>query len=230
VSLAVIALCGTLTWTHLSAKPKPSASRPATAAPKRPEPPPPAEPISLAEAATKGASSATVALIEYSDFQCPFCGVFARTTLGEIEERYVKTGKVLFAFRNLPLETIHATAMVAAQAGKCADDQGKFWPMHDWMFANQKRLTYSTLAAEARDLRLDGAAFSSCLYSQGITRVRAEQAEARSLKIDGTPTFFIGRIAADGSVNVTARLTGAKSAAAISAALDALLNESAPKH
>lgn len=229
-SAAVIGLCGTLTWVHLFPNAKPTVSRSGDATQKRREVPPPSSPVSLAGAAKMGADSATVALIAYSDFQCPYCGVFARTTLPEIQERYIKTGKVLFAFRNLPLENIQSTAMIAAQAGQCAADQGTFWQMHDWIFANQKRLTLTTLSSHANTLQLDTRAFLNCLYSEGIARVRADQEAARSLQIDGTPTFFIGRIAADGTVHVSKRFAGAKSAAAISVALDELLGASAERH
>jgi protein-disulfide isomerase len=92
---------------------------------KPPPPPPtprlPVEPISIAGAALKGTASAPVAIVEYSDFECPYCATFVRTTFPDLDREYIATGRVLFAFRHLPLETIHKRAFRAAEASECAN-------------------------------------------------------------------------------------------------------------
>ena len=108
------------------------------------EPRPPKDPLPLEGAAIRGNRSATVAIVEYSDFKCPACGQFATGTLPAIERRYVDTGKVLLAFRQYPMDR-RPLAQKAAEAAICAGDQGKFWEMHDQLFAHQGRLEETSL-------------------------------------------------------------------------------------
>lgn len=89
----------------------------------------------------KGASSARIGIVEFSDFECPFCGRHAAAVYGELQAKFVNTGKVRYQFRHLPLEQIHPNAKKASEAAECAGDQGKFWEFHDALFANQKALT-----------------------------------------------------------------------------------------
>jgi protein-disulfide isomerase len=108
-------------------------------------------------------------------------------------ERY--DGKLLHVFKNLPLP-MHAEAPLAAAAALCAQDQGKFWELHDWLFINQRTLSRESIIAEAGNLGVDTAVFSSCI-DQGkySVRVKAETAEAHSYGITGTPGFLInGRV------------------------------------
>lgn len=99
----------------------------------RAEVPLPDQPISLDGAKVKGNATAPVALIMFSDFQCPFCAGFASETLPELEREYVATGHVVIAFRHFPLDN-HPLALKAAQGAECAEQQGRFWDMHDRMF------------------------------------------------------------------------------------------------
>lgn len=190
---------------------------------RRPEPPPPVEPVSIAGAALKGSSEAKVVVIEYSDLQCPFCGVFARNTLPAIEREYVDTGKVRLAFRHLPLETLHPFAMPAAESAQCAGRQGKFWEMQDRLFADQMHLDSASLMAQAKALKLNLKAFSACLKGEAAATVQEDAASAKALGVTGTPTFFVGVVQADGRVKVSERLSGAVSIVQFKAALEKLL-------
>ena len=124
----------------------------APAGPLRVSPPPPVIPSSvqsISDAAMKGSADAAVVLIEYADFQCPYCGQFARQILPEIEKRYVSTGKLRVVFRHMPLQEIHPQAVMAAETAECARQQGKFWQVHDALFADQ-RLDEASLVEKAR--------------------------------------------------------------------------------
>lgn len=192
--------------------------------PPRPEPPPlPADPVSLEGAAVKGSRDAQVAIIEYSDFQCPFCARFAVDTLPEIDKTYIATGKVLMAFRHLPLERIHPHAVDAGASAECAGRQNRFWEMHDRLFLNPARLDPATLRGHATALQLDVAAYDACLADGAADKVRADGAGAAAVGVSGTPGFLLGRVEPDGRVKVTQRMSGASPFAAFQAALDALL-------
>jgi len=144
--------------------------------------------LERAEAPSKG-PDAPVTLVEFSDFQCPYCARIT-PTLAEVRERY--GDKVRVEFRHFPLHQLHPQAQKAAEAALCAGDQGKFWPMHDAMFASQGRLAEADLKAKAGELGLDGALFASCLDSGAMAeRVQADLDAGRRAGVTGTPTLFI---------------------------------------
>jgi len=89
---------------------------------------------------SQGSDTAVLTLVEFSDYQCPFCGLYVRETSSQIRRDYVETGKLKYVFRNFPLEAIHGDAFKAAEAAHCAGEQGKYWEMHDRLFANQRAL------------------------------------------------------------------------------------------
>jgi protein-disulfide isomerase len=186
-------------------------------------PPLPTAPLSLIGAPIRGNTKAVVAIIEYSDFQCPYCGAFARETLPGLEAAYISTRKVLLAFRNVPIPELHPQATTAAEAAMCAADQGKFWEMHDALFENQRQLDAPSLVSRATKLRLDVPSFTACLQNGSAARVQRDVTAARALGVNVTPTFLIGRIQADGTILVTQRIEGAKSLAAFQSVLDPLL-------
>lgn len=141
----------------------------------------------------RGNDNARVVIVEFSDYQCPYCGAFFRDSLPQLEREYIQTGKIRYVFNSMPLEEIHPLAFKASQAAECAGDQGKFWELHDWMFANQKTLASRDLVSRAETLGLDLTKFNQCLASdKSAAVVRASMEEAESLGIDGTPTFVIG--------------------------------------
>ncbi len=191
-------------------------------------PPPvpiPSEPLTLDGAALRGASAASVAVIELSDFKCPFCGEFARDILPEFDRRYVDSGKVIFAFRQYPL-AVHPEAFAAAEAVQCAGLQGLFWPMHDRLFQSQDRLDASSLMDLARSLHLNTEQFDTCLVKHGMrANVHGDVALAKSLRISSTPTFLVGTVQKEHQVKVTRVLSGLQTLAALSRAVDSLITE-----
>ena len=140
----------------------------------------------------RGEEDAPVTMIEFSDFQCPFCGRFFTQTLPLIEEQYLKTGKVKFVYKDFPLESIHPMALPAALAARCAGEQGKFWEYHDIIFENQALLSDSSLKQWASDLGLNTGDFNSCLDSQKyLSEIRKDLQEGEAAGIRGTPGFLI---------------------------------------
>jgi protein-disulfide isomerase len=194
----------------------------ATAPAARPELALPAEPLPLDGAELQGSPTADIVLIEYSDFQCPYCGRFARETLPELERAFVKTGKLQFAFHEFPLDSIHKFALPAAEAMACAGEQGQFWKMHDLTFADQAHLDAAAIEVRAVAAGLDHARFDACLRGPVAERVRADAKTGEALGVTGTPTFFVGRRQADGRVKVFKRLSGALPVAEFRAAIDAV--------
>lgn len=154
--------------------------------------PPRLAPIPVVHSATLGAEEAPVTVVEFSDFQCPYCpGVAAGVKRLESEYR----GRVRIAFRHLPLPS-HRQAEGAAEACECAQEQNAFWEMHDLLFANQNALEESDLCNYAERIGLDMDAFLKCLQSgQHRDRVKRDVEEARSYGVRGAPTLFVnGRL------------------------------------
>jgi len=192
--------------------------------PSAPAPAPlPSDPVSLADAAVKGSANAKVVLIEYSDFQCPFCGKFVRETLPTLDRKYVETGKVLLAFRHVPLQAIHPAAMPAAESAECARRQGKFWKMHDRLFESQQQLLTADFGTFASELGLDVAAFDACVKGPAADTISSDAAAGKALGISGTPTFLVGTLQPDGRVKVVERITGAQSPDGFGRVFDGLL-------
>jgi len=133
-------------------------------------------------------SDALVTIIEYSDFQCPYCSRVV-PTIKKIEENY--GGDVKIIFKHFPL-SFHPDAQKAAEASECARDQGKFWEYHDKLFENQVALKVDDLKKYARELGLDPAVFNSCLDSgEKESLVKSDLAEGQSKGVRGTPSFLI---------------------------------------
>jgi predicted DsbA family dithiol-disulfide isomerase/Skp family chaperone for outer membrane proteins len=138
---------------------------------------------------SRGPAGAPVTIVEFSDFECPFCGGLY-PTLKTIEAAYPDT--VRLVYRQFPLRNIHPHAEKAAEASLCANEQGHFWDMHDSMFGNQQQLTVAALKKRAADLKLDAAAFDACLDSGRETAaIDKDMAEGAGAGVTGTPTMFI---------------------------------------
>ncbi len=160
----------------------------------------PTEPVkvSLGTAAIKGDKNAPVTMLEFSDFECPFCSRFALGTLPQIISEYVDKGKVKMAYRHFPLG-FHANAKPAAMASECAREQGgdgMFYKMHDKIYADQQNLSVDNLKKWAVEMGLKADQFNTCLDSKKFEKqVDADLAEAQSYGVNGTPAFFInGRL------------------------------------
>jgi protein-disulfide isomerase len=144
----------------------------------------------------KGDEDAPVTIVEFSDFQCPFCSRFFVQTLPSIQQQYIATGKVKLVYKDFPLDSIHPEATPAANAARCAGDQGKFWEFHDLLFANTQTLGDASYKAWATQLGLDTATFNSCVDSQEhLSAIRQDLVEGQQAGIRGTPGFLLnGRI------------------------------------
>ena len=142
---------------------------------------------------TQGSADAPVTLVEFSDFQCPFCAQVV-PTLKRVQQTY--GDKVRIVWKNFPLTAIHPQAFGAAQAGRCAQEQGMFWELHDLLFANQQALQPESLKTHALAAGLDAAAFDACLDSgQHADSVQAQMDIATALGVVSTPTVFVnGRL------------------------------------
>lgn len=148
--------------------------------------------VSVDDDPVKGSENAPVTIIEFSDFECPYCGKFYRQALQKIEENYIQTGKVKLVYRDFPLTNIHDNAQKAAEAAECADDQGKFWKYHDKLFENQNSFGVSSLKQYAKDLGLDTQKFNDCLDSDKYKQeVQDDLQDGRQAGVTGTPAFFI---------------------------------------
>lgn len=146
--------------------------------------------------AYRGAENAKLTIYEYSDFQCPFCQAAGQTVV-DVLRSYPDT--VRLEYRFFPLES-HPRGYASALAGACAEAQGKFWQMHDLMFANQEALEDADLQKYAQQSGMDVAAFKSCVASSAASqKVDADRAAGQALGIQGTPTFFIGQSSVVGS-------------------------------
>jgi len=183
----------------------------------------PAEPLSLDGAQLEGEPRADVVVIEYSDFQCPYCRQFAKTTLPRLKKAYVASGRVQLAFRHFPLDAIHPFARDAAVLAECAGDQGAFWPVHDRLFSATLALDPVTLTQTVEGLRLDQGRLEACRGESGPQAVEADVLEGRLAGVTGTPTFLIGQRQADGRVKALRRLTGARPFEEFVVSLDSLL-------
>ena len=184
----------------------------------------PRDPIAIASEPFKGSGTARVALIEFSDYQCPFCGRYTKEILPQIRTNYVDTGKIKYVFRDMPL-SFHKNAFKAAEAAHCGGAQGKFWEMHDALFANQTALDPEQLATYAKTVGLNEAQFQQCLESGKFAgEINKDVADAGAAGISGTPTFLVGLIQpGDGRVKVVKKLVGAKPYDEFKAAIEGLL-------
>lgn len=178
-------------------------------------PPPPPPPISdvketiEAKYLTHVEGTGPIAIVEFTDFQCPFCAKHQSDTVPTLRKELVANGKARYVTMHLPLP-IHPQAISAAEAAECAAEQGKFWEMHALLFEKQKELPTANLADYATSLGLARAAFVDCLNGDAaLTKVKADEAVANALQVNSTPTLFIGRMRKDGGVDLMRRVRGA---------------------
>jgi protein-disulfide isomerase len=142
----------------------------------------------------RGSADAPITVVEFTDYQCPYCRRFQAETWPALKRYYVDTGKVRFIVRDLPLK-FHSAARPAAEAAHCAGEQGQFWPMHEALLSRDMKLDDAALERQAQALGLDGARFRECVagnkYEAAIAR---NAAEAAALGVRGTPSFIIGKV------------------------------------
>jgi len=199
------------------------AARPA-AAPFKPKD------LEVGQSPVLGSADAAVTIFAYSDYQCPFCSRHATQVLPQMVKEYVDAGKLRIVMREYPIESIHPRAFAASQAALCAGEQGKYWGMHDKIFANQRSLTDEDFASHVKLLELDSTAFNGCIAGEEISeQIQAEIKEAYDLGISGTPSFVAGLTNPEDAnkVHVTEYIRGAQPFARFQGIIDGLLDEPA---
>jgi protein-disulfide isomerase len=140
-----------------------------------------------------GRDDAPVTMVEFADYQCPFCRKYHSETFAELKKNYIDTGKVRYVSRDLPLE-FHPNAPSAAVAARCAGEQKKFWEMRELMVANSADLTNDSLLKYGETINLNMAEFRGCLNDKKYAEaVKKDMADAGTLGISGTPSFVIGK-------------------------------------
>jgi len=182
-------------------------------------------PISIANAPSRGKADAKVTMIEFSDFQCPYCGRHYRETMPQIERDYIQTGKVRYVFRDFPIDSLHPQSPKGHEAANCANEQGKYWEMWNTLFSSPKQMAHDDLIAHAKSVGLDVPRFTQCLDSGKYTaKVNASVQDAIALGASGTPIVFFG-LTEPGSETVKAVrvLRGAYPYDRFKATIDALL-------
>jgi protein-disulfide isomerase len=169
------------------------------------------QPISLVGVPIVGDPRASVVVLEFSDFECPYCRRHAGGTFTQLKVEFVDRGRIRYAFANNPLEAIHSRAKYLAMVGMCADRQGLFWETHDAMFAREK-VSDDALMAIVAGLKLDSPRLLECLSEPGgVELAISRQSEsARQLGLDATPGFVIGRVQPDGRLLGSKRIRGAQ--------------------
>jgi len=187
-------------------------------------PPPPVTQVELDDDPVRGNVNAKVAIVEFSDYECPFCGRFHSQALPSLKKDYIDTGKVQYIFRDFPLE-FHPNAISASIAANCAGEQGAYWEMHDSLFVNQKRLGKALYDELAKTLKVNTVSFDTCLKDKKQAKeVTSDFVYGQSVGIEGTPTFFVGRIDGKKLVDVI-QIVGAQPPAVFSQAIESLLNK-----
>jgi len=140
-----------------------------------------------------GADEAVVTLIEFSDYECPFCIRHFTQTMPEINEKLIETGRIQYVFRDFPIEQLHPDAVLAHQATRCAAEQGRFWELHVRMFGPAGTHTMEQIEAHAREAGVELDPFRECVASaRTLPAVRDSVQTAVTLGASGTPSFFIG--------------------------------------
>ena len=187
IVLVVLAVGGAAIFYKVQNKPKPIELAPGTALP-------------AAEGHLRGDPNAPITIMEFADFECPGCGQFAALQGPDVKARIIDAGLANFRFYDFPLTSIHQNTLAAHLAASCAEDQGKFWEMHDKLFAGQ--MDWSTQATTnprkffdvyAGELGLDMAAYNSCFDSQkNLPKIQANAAAGTERGVSSTPTLVIG--------------------------------------
>ncbi len=141
-----------------------------------------------------GQSDAPLVMVEYTDYQCPFCNRFYTTTFPELKKQYIDTGKLRFISRDYPL-AFHPHSQKAAQATRCGGEQDKFWQLKDALMINFSRVTPELITSLARDAALDMGKFQECMDSgRHLPEIKDGIDAANAIGINGTPSFVVGRV------------------------------------
>ena len=148
--------------------------------------------VSTDDDAVKGEEDAQVTIIEFSDYECPFCQRFYSQTLTQIQSQYIDTGKAKLVYRDFPLSNIHPQAQKAAEAAECAGEQGKYYEMHDKLFENGVEGGIAGFKQYAQEIGLNTNEFNSCLDSGKMAdEISKDFKDGQQVGVQGTPAFFV---------------------------------------
>jgi protein-disulfide isomerase len=182
--------------------------------------------LSVASSPFKGQIDAAVTLVEFSDYECPYCARHHREVMPVLEAEYIDTGRLKFVMRENPIPRLHRNAMNASLAALCAKDQDKYWDMHDALFDNQRELGGDKLSILAAGIGLDPAEFGQCMETKKFQeQIMSDIASGARLGVRGTPAFVLGLTDPEdqGKANVTIFIKGAQPLASFRQAIDDLL-------
>jgi protein-disulfide isomerase len=186
-------------------------------------PEPPAK-IAVSGPFVLGAADAPVTLVEFSDYECPFCIRHFTQTMPELEREYIATGKLRYVFMDFPIDQLHPAALKAHEAARCSGEQSKFWPMHQRLFSPAGSHGVDRLKTLASEVGLDRGKFDACLDSGRMQApVRASVDRATQLGADGTPQMYLGVADANGSFRIIRSIRGAVPFAQFKTIIDGLL-------
>jgi len=170
-----------------------------------------------------GRADAPITLVEFADYECPFCKGFHTGTYAELKRNYIDTGKVRFVSRDLPLQ-FHPTASSAAEAARCAGDQDKYWQLRDALLTNPSAPNADVIKKAAETLSIEMKTFQACLDSNKYKgEVQEDAAEATTLHLIGTPTFILGRTSGDKLDGIV--LVGSQPYASFDSAIQEMLKD-----
>lgn len=179
--------------------------------------------VSITEGVADGSEKAPLVLVEFTDYQCPFCKRFYDATFFELKKKYIDTGKLRFVSRNLPLP-FHKNAESAALAAACADDQGKYWQMRKSIFADSQLLQVENLTTYAKENGLDVGQFETCMTEKiHLKKIQKDIEDAHAIGITGTPSFVLAT--SGGDIVEGEKIVGALPLATFEAKIEALLKQ-----
>jgi protein-disulfide isomerase len=180
--------------------------------------------VSIDDDPIKGDPKAPITIIEFSDYQCPFCRRFHQETLPLLESEYISKGKVRYVFRDYPL-AFHKHAVSAAIAANCAGEQGKYWEINEFLFKNPDKLDTSTILSSAKDLGLNYEEFEKCINEKRYeSEINKDFEDGRRYGVRGTPSFFIGKTE-EGKEITGSYVRGAQQYQVFKTQIDKLLGE-----
>jgi len=185
------------------------------------------QPLTVAGRPSKGNPRAKLTLVEYSDYECPFCGQYVAQVYPQIDQAYIATNKINYVFKNFPIEQLHRQSFKAHMAAACAGDQRRYWEMHDRLFLDQRSLSLDRFVEIATMLKLDPVAFRACVEStKHEAMIREDVAEAQRGGVQGTPVFVLAYTDPKGqSITPVRVIVGAQPFEAFKEAIDALLTD-----
>ena len=194
---------------------------PAAAARPAPAPDLPVK-VPIRDGHALGSTTAPLVMIEFTDYQCPFCRNFAVSTFPALKTRYIDTGRLQFVSRDFPLD-FHPQALIAAHAARCAADQGKYWEIRPVLLANSSALQRDKLLTYGRDLGLELTSYQRCIDNEvHAASIKTDLADAQAAGVEGTPSFILGRRLPSGIVEGT-RIVGAQPVSTFDARIAELL-------